>query len=441
MSSAVIELLRRTTCPHCWHPFAPEDVLWISAHADLRGDPRLGPDQNQRFLATRFNPDGAALDAKDFACTNLACPNCHLSIARPLLEIEPFFVSILGTPSCGKSYFLAALTWELRRLLPQEFALGFTDADAAANLLVSDYEKALFLSANADQLVPLAHLIRKTELQGELYDTVTYGSQSVSYPRPFQFVVRPLPEHPNHAAGNRAARVICLYDNAGEHCLPGQESTANPAIQHLSRSRVLFFLFDPTQDPRFRKRYQTRAAQSGIPVTNRQEFVLLEAAGRVRRYLSMPQNAKHDRPLVVVLTKSDIWGRLLPNFHSSEPWLRRGAIAGLDLERIEKVSHSARELLIETCPEIVDAAENFASNVLYVPASALGSQPEIDPSSGLPAIRARDIRPSWVTAPLLAGLRLGLPGLISRLKSKQASATVNNGPIHDQFSPVPKSRR
>jgi hypothetical protein len=252
MTAAAIDLLRRTTCPHCWTAFAPEDILWVSAHADLRGDPRLGPEQLQRFLPTRFSPDGAALDAKGFACTGLACPHCHLSLPRPLLELEPFFVSILGTPSCGKSYFLAALTWELRRLLPAEFALGFTDADPTANLMLSEYEKALFLNPDADKPVPLANLIRKTELQGDLYDTVSYGAQLVNYPRPFMFAVRPLPAHPNHSAGNRAARVLCLYDNAGEHCLPGQDSTATAATQHLSRSRVLMYLFDPTQDARFR---------------------------------------------------------------------------------------------------------------------------------------------------------------------------------------------
>jgi hypothetical protein len=258
MQVPALDLLRRTTCPHCWKPFAPEDVLWVSTHTDLRGDPRLGPDHPQRFLPTRFTPDGAALDVKGFICNSLACPHCHLSLPRSVLEMEPFFVSIIGTPSCGKSYYLSALTWELRQSLPREFSLGFTDADPTANLTLSEYEKALFLNPAADKLTPLADLIRKTELQGELYDTVSYGNQSVSYPRPFMFNVRPLPGHPNHSTGSRAARVICLYDNAGEHCLPGQDSTATPATHHLARSRVLLYLFDPTQDPRFRDRCRTR---------------------------------------------------------------------------------------------------------------------------------------------------------------------------------------
>src|SRR5258708_3176566 len=114
MSTAATALVRRTTCPHCWTTFPPEDILWVSVHADLRNDPRLGPNAQQCFLPTRFNIEGNALDAKGFACQALACPHCHLAIPRALLETEPLFVSILGGPDCGKSYFLAALTWELR---------------------------------------------------------------------------------------------------------------------------------------------------------------------------------------------------------------------------------------------------------------------------------------------------------------------------------------
>jgi hypothetical protein len=95
-------LLDRVTCPHCRENFAPEKVLWISEHQDLLGDQRLGPEQPQRFLPTRFNVAGKALDARGFAC-----PHCHLAVPRPFLEMEPLFVSIFGSPGSGKSYLLA----------------------------------------------------------------------------------------------------------------------------------------------------------------------------------------------------------------------------------------------------------------------------------------------------------------------------------------------
>lgn len=428
-----IELLRRTTCPHCWHSFAPEDVLWISGHADLRGDPRLGADHSQRFLPTRFTPDGTAIDAKGFACTSLACPNCHLFIPRAMLEMEPFFVSILGTPSCGKSFFLATLTWTLRKSLPAEFGLSFSDADPTANLVLTEYEKSLFLNPDADRPQPLANLIRKTELQGELYDAVSFGSQTVSYPRPFMFTVRPLSHHPNYHAGNRAARVLCVYDNAGEHCLPGQESVATPATNHMARARVLLFLFDPLQDPRFRERCRFQSKIGADRVTNRQESVLAEAAARIRRFTGLAHGAKHDRPLIVVVTKADYWSHLIDQNDEQESWRRNGRIAGLDMERINRQSGVTRDLLANTCPEIVSTAEQFAGRVLYIPVSALGTAPTNHESSGRPTLCPRDIRPWWVTAPFLVSLREGVPGLVSRIKSRTVGdgiATTGNQDVH-----------
>src|ERR1019366_8497429 len=90
------------TCPHCWHVFSPDQILWVSEHADLMGDTVLGPEQSRRFLPSRFNTERQALDAKDTPCRTLACPRCHLVIPRALIENEPLFLSIIGGPASGK---------------------------------------------------------------------------------------------------------------------------------------------------------------------------------------------------------------------------------------------------------------------------------------------------------------------------------------------------
>jgi hypothetical protein len=419
---AAFSILRRATCPHCWTTFPTEEVLWISAHADLLGDPRLGPEQLQRFVPTRFTLEGNALDAKGFVCHALACPRCHLFLPRALVETEPVFVSILGMPACGKSFFLTAMTWELRQVLPQQFALSFADADPTSNRNLNDYEELLFLNPRSDELIPLADLIRKTELQGELYDTVMYGNQSVSYPRPFLFLLQPQEGHLGYGGNHRQGRVLCLYDNAGEHFQPGRDSTSSPVTQHLARSRLLMFLFDPTQDQRFRKKcLEGDNAAAGIlgNRSSRQEAVLHEAAARVRRYTGLPHNVKHTRPLIVVVTKHDAWRHLLGDQDMAEPWIKSGSIVGLDLDKVERRSQEVRELMMRLCPEIVTAAESFAHQVGYVPVSALGSTPVPDAQTGNLAVRPRDIQPTWATVPLLYGLCRWLPGTIPGLKRKQ----------------------
>ena len=58
-----IPLLQQVTCPSCWHNFSPEDALWIAQHPDLNQDEKLGEDNNLRFLPSRFNLEGAAIDS------------------------------------------------------------------------------------------------------------------------------------------------------------------------------------------------------------------------------------------------------------------------------------------------------------------------------------------------------------------------------------------
>ncbi len=173
-------LLPRVTCPHCWEQHPPQKLLWISEHTNLLGDERLGPEQPRRFVPTRFTLTGEALDKEGFPCHQLACPNCHLVIPRSLLELEPLFLSIFGAPASGKSYFLAALTWELRKILPLEFRVGFADADPVLNQQLNAYEESVFSGSSTDEPVPLTSLIRKTEEQGDLYDTVSFGNTTRS---------------------------------------------------------------------------------------------------------------------------------------------------------------------------------------------------------------------------------------------------------------------
>jgi hypothetical protein len=425
-----VDLISSCTCPHCWAAFAPEDVLWISAHTELLGDVRLGPEKQQRFLPTRFTLDGRALDARGFPCDDLACPRCHLPVPRLLLEAEPLFLSILGAPACGKSFFLSALTWQLRRLLPEHFGLSFTDADTVSNRTLNEYEEMVFLNADSGSLVALADLIRKTELHGELYDTTLDGDQAIRYPRPFLFHLEWQSGNAEGLALPALNRVLCLYDNAGEHFLAGQDSTGAPVTHHLGRSEMLIFLFDPTQDERFRRLLARSAAGIRTPApraTIRQELILVEAAARVRRYTGLTHRHKYEQPLIVTLTKADVWGELLSSSLDGEPLSTGSPRAALDLPRIQSCSGQLRTLLVRICPELVTAAENFASHVIYLPVSALGQQPEVDHRTGKAAIRPCDIKPRWIAVPMLYGLSRVAPGIIPCLGSKQTALERPSG--------------
>jgi hypothetical protein len=423
--SLAIKLLSQVTCPHCWEWFAPEQVLWISEHVDLLGDPLLGPERQQRFLPSRFTIDGDAIDSRGMVCRTLACPRCHLPIPRAMLEMEPLFISILGAPASGKSYFLTAMTWQLRQFLPLHFKVAFTDADPASNRVLNECEESLFLHHDESELVPLGSLIRKTELQGELYDTVAFGQQTVSYPRPFLFTMQPREDHPA-GEGKVPARMLCLYDNAGEHFQPGQDTTSSPVTRHLAQSRAVLFLFDPTQDPRFRaacRGGETTGKAQRAARMSRQETILNEAATRIRRHAGLSQGTKYERPMIVIVSKFDQWSHLLDS-GTVEPWRTQGNLTGIDVERIEQSSVRLRQVLMQYCAETVAAAETFAKNITYIAVSSLGEQVEVDPSTGLAGIRPQNIRPHWVTVPLLYALSRVQPALIPRLIRRGGGAKI-----------------
>jgi serine/threonine protein kinase len=418
-----VKLLAQVTCPHCWERFAPEQVLWISEHVDLLGDPLVGPERQQRFLPSRFTVGGDAVDPRGMTCRNLACPRCHLPLPRAMLEMEPIFISILGAPASGKSYFLTAMTWQMRQVLPTHFRLAFTDADPSSNRTLNECEESLFLNHEDDKLVPLGNLIPKTELQGELYDTVAYGQQTVSYPRPFLFTMQPRDGHPGGDPA-RLARMLCLYDNAGEHFQPGQDTTASPVTRHLAHSRAIIFVFDPTQDRRFRaagRGYDHTGALARSARLSRQETILVEAATRFRRHAGCSHASKYERPLVVVVSKFDEWSSQLGIGDDSEPLRMHAGVTGVDVERVESGSTRLREVLSQCCPEIVAAAEAFARDITYIAVSSLGSCVRLDPSSGLPCIRPRDIRPYWATVPLLYSLSRAMPALVPRMVRRPKS--------------------
>ena len=413
-----VKLLPKVVCPHCWERFAPEDILWVSEHTDLLGDPLLGRDFPQRFLPSRFTPEGDALDARNLVCRGLACPKCHLDIPRAALEMEPLFLSILGAPASGKSFFLASATWRLRETLSELFGVAFQDADPGANRALNEAEETLFLHPQPDRPVPLGDLIRKTELQGDMYDSVTYGHHTVTYPRPYLIGLRPTDKHPQAASARSMARLLCLYDNAGEHFQPGQDTATSPVTRHLALSSVLMFLYDPTQDPRFRAAIGRAGRAPGADGrTGRQETILAEAIARIRRHAGLAQGAKYDRPLIVILSKLDAWSGLLGTSDDDEPWkgLPNRAVAGLHVDAIERRSAELRRLLVKYCPEVTSTAEAFASEVVYIAVSALGHGVETDRATGLSSIPPGRIRPSWVTVPFLYALQRTVPSLIPRL--------------------------
>ena len=392
---------RRVTCPHCWNRFHLGDCLWIARHASLRGDAVAGDELMRRFLPTRFDVQGRAIDAGGEACHELACPSCRLPIARALLEAGQLFLSLVGVPASGKSYLTAAMSWRLRTVLPQFLGWTFRDVDATNNATLIADEQTLFLQQRGDRPVS----IEKTQLQGAHYDPVRFGERQVQLARPFQFVMRPQRE----TGDAPPPRVLNLYDNAGEHFLPGQDSALSPGTQHVARANAVMFLFDPLQDPRCRAAIADHQRDPQLDATMadatgiRQDTVLNEMAARVRRYAGLDDTTKLETPLLVLVSKADTWldHAGLSWGEDAEPIVpfADGGYA-VDTALIERVSLAVRAWLSKTTPEFVSLAEGSHRVVRFLPVSALGGSP-VRQSDGRLAVFPERLAPRWVAAPVL----------------------------------------
>ena len=413
-----MNIRKQLTCPHCWQVFATDRTLWVSESPDLLGDSRLGEAAQKRFLPIRFNAAAQAIDADGFACHRLACPNCHLEIPRAFLELTPFFVSIVGAPAVGKSYFLASMTWQLRKLMPKYFQLTYTDADPEMNLRLQQYESQQFLQDNLDDITA----IEKTEVYGDNYNTVLFQGQQVAFPQPFTFTMTPNRSHPQQERSTRISRVLCLYDNAGESYLPGEDSAVRPVTRHLGLSDAIFFLFDPTQDSRFRVLCKDRVTDPQMVDANdqvrrspvRQESILAEMAKRIRNHQGFGVHEQQKPPLIIVLTKADAWSFLLGQPFPSTPYRKifGTKLSVLNFPDIEKMSVDIRKIMQQTIPEIVAAAEQLSDDVTFIPVSATGGPPTADPKTGVLGFRPRDIKPLQVELPLLYALAKLTRGIV-----------------------------
>ncbi len=421
-----LDIRVRITCPNCWAESNPGDLEWVSSHPDLRGDAFLGDDAQKRFLPSRFDPEGFALDAKGMRCQTLACPACHLPVPRILIELTPLFISIIGAPSSGKSYFFASSIWETRKRL-RAFHINFMDADPVANQIITDYEKKLFLSDRPEQFVA----IPKTEEDGELYQMVDYGTRQELFARPFVFAMQPGPSHPVMTQRNdvrRVSRALCLYDNAGEHFQPKLESERSPATDHLALSEALIYVFDPLQHAGFRNQCRQISSDPQLHTdfqTFRQDVVIIEAAKRIRQKANLAQHERFDRPLIVVVNKYDVWRALMPKYDLQKiaPYrLANDGFMAINRSMIDEVSSEVRRILLENAPEVVAAVENFCDDVTFIPASPQGCSPELD--QGLLGVRPNQISPIWSDVPLLYAISRAKCELVPVITRAAPAVTV-----------------
>lgn len=361
----------RYTCPVCWLNFDAGDVMNIACHPDLMGDEVLGRSSMKRFLATRFNARGQALDDLGTPCPDMACPHCRAKLPPHFLDSSGHIFSIIGAPSSGKSYYLASLVHEMESALAIHFNLSWRDADPTGNTMLNDVTNRLFNSGSAEQA-----FLSKTDLDGALYAEFQRHGRMVKLPKPFVYDVSTL-------TGLDTPATLIFYDNAGEHFEPGRNSEDSPGARHVSVADGLFFLFDPTTSPKFRRiigeHPDPQLAPDAATRLDQQNVIMAETATRISTILNLAPGEKVDKPMAIMLGKCDLWQDKLER--PLLPIIENGCI---NQANVDANSRTLRDFLIRLHPALCTTAEIISTTVRYFAISPLGCSPVTftDPATG-----------------------------------------------------------
>ncbi len=385
------------TCPVCWLRFDTGDIMHIAVHDSLRGDPVLGEDAQQRFLATRFNNAGQALDAMGIPSSEIACPHCRRKLPPSFLGMPHYIISLVGDQSAGKSYFLSVLTKVVPATLYRDFGVTFQDSDPTGNAPVNDMRKALFGAQT-----PAQAKLAKTVFEGAMYERLPRQGRMVALPRPFVFTLTPEDKAIEQCA-------LIFYDNAGEHFQPGVNIVEQPGAQHVASAAGIIFLFDPFNSPEFRRAIRdSKDPQLEKPVVDQQDIILAEMRARIQMIRNLRPGEPINTPVAFVAGKCDVWLQLLNGKPLREP-LREGK---LDRTAVEENSNVVRELMHRLCPPVVANAEALSTNVMFFAASSFGHTPlKIGPGEYVPD--PSKLQPDHVEVPLLWIISQFCPPLIA----------------------------
>ena len=392
------------TCPICWLKFDRGDVMHVAVHDSLFGDPLLGEEQMKRFHATRFNDRGQALDECGIPCTEMACPHCRRTLAPGFFDEPHKIFSIVGAPQSGKSYYLTVLIKLLQTTLFRDFGVVFRDADPTGNAPINEMKAHLFSAQN-----PAQAFLTKTQLEGAMYERLPRYDRMVTLPKPFIYSL-------SGAESDDENCSIVFYDNAGEHFQPGQDSSNSPGAQHIASSDAIFFLFDPTINPDFRRSISgSEDPQFKSQVSDQQDIILAETEVRIKKLLGLGRREKVQTPLAIIIGKCDSWIDKIGSENLKNPIVN----GTLDVGAVEANSQLVRNLMEEHCPYVIANAERISSDVCYFAASAFGHTPvTFEDDKGVSRIGPdpQKINPMYVEIPTLWALSRVRPGLVPFFK-------------------------
>ncbi len=373
------------SCPTCWMKFGAGDLMQISVHESLRGDPILGNNHMLRFFPKEYSSNGRPLDPKGVPVFETACPFCRRQLPKKFGAIPQHIISVVGDQGSGKSYYLSTLTGQLGDVLYSHFKLRLRDADPSGNAVLNDMQNSILSATKPEDAI-----LAKTKLEGDMYVKVKRHGRSMAYPRPFTYNVE-------NVVSKQDICSLVLYDNAGEHYQPGVNIAESPGALHVAYSNLIIFLFDPLNSIQFGKALQKKAPElERKKIVDKHLTILSEMENRISTIENNYGDKSGEKMFAFVLNKFDAWEQLL----GEEPFLDPIKDGKINLDVLNQNSDRLKGLLMSICPSIVAAAESISKHCKFFAACPLGHSP-VKTLSGLYAPDPSKINPKFVEQPVI----------------------------------------
>ena len=126
------------------------------------------------------------------------------------------------------------------------------------------------------------------------------------------------------------------------------------------------------------------------------------------------------------------WKSLLPNIQLARvnPYSKvSNKQCGINLKLIESLGEQVESVVTRYAPEVATIVSEFSDDVTYIPVSAQGRPPVVDPESGRLFVRANELRPMWAEVPLITAINKSCSPLIPRINARKNAGVAAR--VHD----------
>ncbi len=299
------------------------------------------------------------------------CPNCNLPLFEGIEECDNLNIAIIGDTSSGKTSYIAALIYQLKRSVLMQNGRGLTQL-RPRNKSTSDKYQSIYYDPIIKDRIAVGTRPGRFDQQGKpIRDD----------PLIYQFEIQ------DHASTSKTMLNLLFYDLSGED-LADQDLLVQFG-EHVLRADGIIYLADPLSMEYLRLQIPPEARNSTSVLTNRLPGeVLSTVISRLERYQGTSRGDRIHVPIAITISKADLLQYIIPENIRPKFWLmhrpaydgraHQEDIAGIDQEVRSILNRSGEQSLMQLGARF-EAASFFAISATGTSPDSTGRYPSFEP--------------------------------------------------------------